>query len=384
MRTYLDHNATTPLRPEVVDAMLPALRDGYGNPSSTHEEGAAARRCVESARADVAALLGASPREVVFTAGATEANNTVLFSLTSDATPWTRLITTEVEHPSVREPAAALEAQGVPVRWLSVDEAGRLDVAELEADLAENGPALVSVIGANNETGVLAPLAEIAKCVRAADSWLHVDVTQALGKTNVSDWASGAQFLSASAHKLNGPKGTGCLVVRDAPALPALMQGGPQERRARGGTENVAGMAGFGRACSLALAELDARTERYAELRDRLWGGLEAKLGDVRWNGLEAGRENILANTLNVEIAGAAADVLLQALDLDGVAVSSGAACHSGSIDPSHVLSAMGRTPEQARATLRLSVGYGNDEAQIDAAIAAITELAPRARAAGL
>lgn len=384
MRIYLDHNATTPLRPEVVDAMLPALRDGYGNPSSTHEEGTAARRCVEAAREDVAALLGASPREVVFTAGATEANNTVLASLTSAATPWTRLVTTEVEHPSVREPAAALEAEGIPVHWLPVDAAGRIDITDLERELAAHGPALVSVIAANNETGVLAPLPEIASCVRAAGGWLHADVTQALAKTNIAEWARGAHFLSASAHKLNGPKGTGCLVARDVATLPALMQGGPQERRARGGTENVAGMAGFGRACSLAHTELDARTERYAALRDRLWSGLEAKLGDVRWNGIEVGRENILANTLNVEIPGVAADVLLQALDLDGVAVSSGAACHSGSIDPSHVLSAMGRTPEQARATLRLSVGYGNDEAQIDAAIAAIAELAPRARAAGL
>ena len=383
MRIYLDHNATTPLRPEVVDAMLPALRDGYGNPSSTHEEGTAARRLVETARSEVAALLGAATREVVFTAGATEANNAVLTSLRSGETPWDRLITTQVEHPSVREPASGLEAAGIPVTWLGVDGAGRIDMVELERDLKANGPALVSVIAANNETGVLAPLPEIGACVRAAGSFLHADVTQALGKKPLAEWAAAAHFLSASAHKLNGPKGTGCLVARDAPAIPALLQGGPQERRARGGTENVAGIAGFGRACELARCELPERVERYTALRDRLWNGLSEKLRSVRWNGCEGGAENLLANTLNIEIEGAAADILLQALDLDGVAVSAGAACHSGSIEPSHVLSAMGRSPEQARGTLRLSVGYGNDEAQIDAAIAAIVELVPRARAAG-
>ena len=189
MRIYLDHNATTPLRPEVVDAMLPALREGYGNPSSTHEEGAAARRLVETARSRVAALFGAATREVVFTAGATEANNAVLASLRSSETPWNRLVTTQVEHPSVREPACGLEAEGVPVTWLGVDETGRVDIGELERDLAANGPALVSVIAANNETGVLAPLPEIGACVRAAGSFLHADVTQALGKTSLAEWA---------------------------------------------------------------------------------------------------------------------------------------------------------------------------------------------------
>ena len=381
MRIYLDHNATTPLRPEVVAAMLPALRDVYGNPSSTHEEGAAARRLVEDAREQVADLVGARPREVVFTAGATEANNAVLASLRGADAPWRRLVTTEVEHPSVREPALALEGAGVEVAWLAVDAHGRIDLAALDAALAGPVPALVSVIAANNETGVVQPLEAIAERVRAAGGYLHLDVTQALGKWPVHEGAHGAHLLSASAHKLNGPKGTGCLVARDGVGGPLLLQRGPQGRRARGGTENVAGIAGFGAACALARDELDARMSRYAALRDRLWEGLRAKVERVRWNGAAPGAP-MLPNTLSVEIDGAAAEVLLQALDVDGIAVSTGAACHSGAIEPSHVLAAMGRTPEQAHATLRLSVGHGNDEAQIDRAVERLAALAPRARAA--
>jgi cysteine desulfurase len=381
LRIYLDHNATTPLRPEVVEAMLPALREVYGNPSSTHEEGSAARRLVERAREQVAALMGCLPAAVTFTGGATEGNNAVIQSLRSPETPWQRLVTTTIEHPSVREPADALHASGVEVTWLPVDRDGRIELGDLEAALAP-GPALVSVIWANNETGVLQPIEAIAERVRAAGSWLHVDATQALGKTAVDLGRVGAHFLSCSAHKLNGPKGTGALVCRDAPVLPPLLCGGPQERGARGGTENVAGIAGFGEACALASRELEARASHYRALRDRLWEGLASKLADVRWNAGESDPGHVLPNTLSVEFTGAAGDVILQALDLEGVAASAGAACHSGSVSPSHVLVAMGRTPEQSRATLRLSVGWGNDEEQIDAAIQQLVELVPRAREA--
>jgi len=386
VRIYLDHNATTPLALPAREAMERVLRDVFGNPSSVHAEGAAARRVVERAREQVASLAGAKPREVVFTAGATEANNTVLASLRSPGSPWRRLVTTRAEHPSVREPALALEQAGIDVRWLEVDRDGRLDLAALDAALACDTPALVSVIGANNETGVVAPLAAIAERVRASGSFLHVDATQALGKLPLAALAAGAHLLSASAHKLGGPKGTGCLIARDGLVLPPLLAGGPQERRVRGGTENVAGIAGFGAACEAAERELPERARRDAELRDRLWEGIRAKVARVAWNGVPSDASprplELLPNTLSIEIEGAAADILLAALDLDGIAVSTGAACHSGAIEPSHVLLAMGRSPERARATLRLSVGAGNDEAQIDRAIAAIAELAPRARAA--
>jgi len=381
MRLYLDHNATTPLRAEVLEAMAPVLREIFGNPSSTHEEGSAARRIVDRARELVARAVGCEPAAVTFTAGATEANNAVIQSVRSPETPWQRLITTATEHPSVSEPASLLESAGIPVHWLSVDANGRLDLAELDRALAGSA-ALVSVIWANNETGVLQPIEAIAERVRAAGSWLHVDATQALGKTPVDLGAVGAHWLSCSAHKLNGPKGTGALVAHDAPALPPLLCGGPQERRARGGTENVAGIAGLGAACELVTAELETRIQRYRGLRDRLWQGLASKLPDVHWNAGDADPDRVLPNTLSVEFTGAAGEMLLQALDLAGVAASAGAACHSGSVTPSHVLSAMGRSPEQARGTLRLSVGWGNDEAQIDEAIGHLVELVPRVREA--
>lgn len=381
MRIYLDHNATTPLRAEVVEAMLPALHEGYGNPSSTHEEGVAARRFVDRAREQLASLTGADAAGVLFTAGATEANNTVLQALQTGEAPWERVITTSVEHPSVAEPAAQLAAAGHGVVELAVDSEGQLDLGALEAAL-DGPPALVSVLWANNETGVLQPAAAIAERVRAAGSWLHLDATQAIGKCSVDIRALGAHWLSCSAHKLNGPKGVGALIAADAPALPALLVGGPQERRLRGGTENVASIAGLGAACELAERELPERVARYRALRDRLWSGIEGKLSGVRWNGRVPGEEAVLVNTLSVEFEGAASDVLLQALDLEGVAASAGAACHSGSVSPSHVLVGMGRTSDQARGTLRLSVGQGNDEGQIDAAIACIAELVPRAREA--
>ena len=353
MRIYLDHNATTPVRPEVAEAMARVLRELPGNPSSTHAEGAAARAALERAREQVAELVGARPDEVVFTAGATEANNTLLASLR-------RVVTTTAEHPSVLEPARALGAT-----FVGVDRDGRVDPQEIADALGEETQ-LVSVLWANNETGVVQPLEAIARALpeRAA---LHVDATQALGKIPVEGpW----DFLSASAHKLNGPKGTGCLVCR-RPIRP-LLRGGPQERGRRAGTENVAGIVGFGVACELARKERAERAARYAVLRDRLWAQLE-DLG--RRNGAD-----VLPNTLNVEFPGIEGDALLQALDLEGVAVSAGAACHAGSISASHVLLAMGRTPEQALGSLRFSVGYGNDEAQIDAAAARVRELVGRAR----
>jgi len=374
-RIYLDHNATTPLREEVVDAMVPLLREGFGNPSSTHFEGARARERVDRARRQVASCVGVSPGEVTFTAGATEANNTVLQALLG---PGSHVVTTATEHPSVSEPLELLETRGVRVTRLPVDDQGQLDLSRVAKALADDAT-LVSIIWANNETGVIQPMAQIAACAQEHGVVLHVDATQALGKSPVDLSLVPAQYLAASAHKLNGPKGVGCLVVRKGSEIPRLLHGGPQERRARGGTENVAGIAGFGVACELAETELAQRMDRYGALRDRLWSGIESKVPGARRNGAPA---STLPNTLSVEIAGTAGEILLQALDLEGVAGSAGAACHSGSVSPSHVLTAMGRSPEEARATLRLSVGHGVDESQIDRAVALLAELAPRAREA--
>ncbi len=372
-RIYLDHNATTPLHPAVSDEMARVLRDVYGNPSSTHAEGAAARRVVDTAREQMAALLSVAPREVTFTAGATEANNTALLGIEGDGP----VIASSVEHPSIEAPLVWLEERGRRVVRLGVDEAGLLDQDALERILEES-PTLVTIIWANNETGVVQPMGEIAERVKARGVPLHVDATQAVGKAPVDLSRVPADLLSLSAHKFNGPKGIGCLVVRgDVECAPRAL-GGPQERRFRGGTENVAGIAGLGVAAQLAMDGLDARIPQYAGLRDRLWKGLEGAIPDLRRNG---DPEAVLCNTLSVEFRGVAGDILVQSLDLEGLAVSAGAACHSGSIHPSHVLTAMGRSPEQALGCLRLSVGLGIDEAQVDRAVAIIAEQVAKVRA---
>jgi cysteine desulfurase len=384
MRIYLDHNATTPLRDEVVEAMLPVLRDVHGNPSSTHAEGAAARKLVETAREQVSALLSVSPDEVFFTAGATESNNTVLHGVLRDALTLTpgstaRVVISEVEHPSVLEPCELLEGDHIAVDRVGVDADGLLDLEAFDASLAGGDVSLASIIWANNETGVLQPMDAVARSCRDRGVPLHVDATQGLGKIPIDLREIRADFLSCSAHKLNGPKGVGALVVREGRALPPLAAGGPQERRRRGGTENVASIVGFGVACELARVEGDERTTRYATLRDRLWDGVRDRIPDVRRNGPA---DRVLPNTLNVEIRGAPGEVLLQALDLEGVAASAGAACHSGQITPSHVLTAMGRTPEESRSSLRLSVGHGVDEVQIDRVVDLLVDLTARTRRA--
>lgn len=377
MRIYLDHNATTPVRDEVAEAMARALRDLPGNPSSVHAEGAAARAAVESARGRVAALVGAAPADVVFTSGATEANHAALHGAVGAAPPDAALVTSTAEHPSVEEAAAALESQGHAVTRVGVDADGRLDLAALDAALASR-PALASLLLANNETGVLQDGAALATRVGASGVPLHLDATQAVGKVPVDIVALGAAYLSASAHKFGGPKGVGFLVCR-GPSLPPWLLGGAQERGRRGGTENVAGIVGLGVACEVSLRELGERAARHGALRDRLWHGLCEKVPRVRRNGAAGA---LLPNTLSVEFEGADGEALLQALDLEGVAVSMGAACHSGSVSPSRVLAAMGRTTGQARATLRLSVGHGVDEAQVDRVLALLPHLVALAREA--
>ena len=379
MRLYLDHNATTPLRDEVVAAMSEVMRVNYGNPSSSHAEGAAARAAIERARGEVAALLGVVASELVFTAGATEANNTALHGALAARPERQHVVSTAIEHPSVSEPLAALEGRGVRVTRVGVDRDGRVDLDALAAAVTEE-TALVAVILANNETGVLQEVAKIAEAAHAKGAWLHVDATQAVGKIPVDARALGADLLACSAHKLNGPKGIGCLVTRKHVALPAHVSGGGQERRRRGGTENVSGIVGFGVACALARAELPQRAPRLAQSRDRLWAGIELAIPRVRRNG---DARFVLPNTLNLEFEATAGEVLLEALDGEGIAVSAGAACHSGSIEPSRVLLAMGRSPQQARGSLRFSVGPGTTEAEIDRVLAILPELVARVRAAG-
>jgi len=380
MRIYLDHNATTPVRPEVADAMDSVQREVFGNPSSVHAEGARARVEVDRARERVASLLGVDSGDVLFTSGATEANNTALSGvLAAQAGPRRRIVSTSVEHPSVEAPLARLEREGYDVVRLPVDSDGRIAPADF-AEAIDADTALVSVIWANNETGVVEPVAEIAEIARRHGALFHTDATQAVGKIPVRIDALPVDLMSLSAHKLNGPKGVGCLVVRNRLIFEPVLRGGPQEGRRRGGTENVAGIAGLGVACALAQDELAERGRWYAALRDRLWEGIRAKIAAVRRNGSDL---DVLPNTLNVEFEGTAGELVLQALDLEGVAVSSGAACASGSIEPSHVLVAMGRSAAAARASLRFSVGFGVDESQIDFVLARLPDLVERARRAG-
>jgi cysteine desulfurase len=380
VRIYLDHNATTPLHDAVLARVSVLLREGFGNPSSIHAEGAAARSAVERAREQVASCLALDPSEIFFTAGATEANNTILQALVRGESPAaTHLVISQTEYPSVMEPAAWLEERGVRVSRVPVASDGRLDPADVDAAVGDD-TALVSLLWANNETGVLQPMEEIAARLRARGVPLHVDATQAVGKWPVDLTRVPVTYLSCSAHKLGGPKGVGCLAARGGGRFPALLLGGPQEWRRRGGTENVAGIAGFGVACELAQAELTERVQRYAALRDRLWQGLQAEVPLVRRNGSAV---HVLPNTLNVEFQGAQGEILVEALDLEGIAVSAGAACHSGVISPSQVLTAMGLTTEQARSSLRFSVGEGLDEGQIDRAVAVLAYLVPRVREAG-
>jgi len=376
VRIYLDHNATTPLRPEAIEAMSGAMRDAWGNPSSVPEEGARARACVERAREQVASLVSAAPADVRFTSGATEANNTLLFGRLAAGD---HVVTTRIEHPSVSAPLELLAARGVQVDAIPPDADGCVALADVEAALMP-ATRLVCAIWANNETGAIQPIEALAALCRARGVWLHADATQAIGKLDVDLARVPVDSIACSAHKLGGPKGVGALIARDQAAIRPLFLGGGQERGHRGGTENTVGIAGFGAACTAAAATGAAQGERMRTLRDRLWAGIRAAIPDVRWNGDPA---RTLPNTLNVEFAGVAGEVLLQALDLEGVAVSAGAACHSGAVEPSKVLLAMGRTPAQARASLRFSLGQGVDAVEIERVIELLGKLVPRIRALG-
>jgi len=376
VRIYFDHNATTPLRSEVVDAMTDCLRECYGNPSSTHAEGRAARQRLDRARAQVAGLFGVDPTRLTFTGSATEANNTVIAHALADRTRPSVFVATEVEHPSVEEPLLRMQAAGEQVIRLPVDSEGILDPADLENAL-HNGAALVSVIWANNETGTLQPVAEVAALCERFDVPLHLDATQAAGKVSVHLNELPAAFVTASAHKFNGPKGVGVLIARDAKDLRPWVEGGPQEARRRGGTENLAGIVGMGVAAELATRELAERAERCARLRDQLWDGIRDHIPDVRRNG---SAEQCLPNTLNLEFVDTAGDVLLEALDLEGISASAGAACASGSITPSRVLVAMGLNSARAHGSLRFSVGHENDEDSVARVLEVLREVVPRVR----
>jgi cysteine desulfurase len=355
-RVYLDWNATAPLRPQAHAAMLAAL-DVVGNPSSVHAEGRAARRLVEQAREQVAALVGAAPKNVTFTSGGTEANVAAL----SPHSAGEQLLVSAIEHPSVRAGGRFAVAEEVPVT-----AQGQIDVAALERRLSQRdgGRPLVSIMLANNETGIVQPVAAAAKIVHAAGGRVHTDAVQAAGKIPCCLDTLGADLISLSAHKLGGPKGIGVLIRRDdAIPLEPLVRGGGQERGARAGTENVAAIAGFGAAAAAASASLESESRRMAALRERLEAGLKAASPEVIIFGADVAR---LPNTSLFAVPGMKAETAVIAFDLEGVAVSSGAACSSGKVAPSHVLAAMGVGPALARGAVRVSLGWQTSEFEVD------------------
>jgi cysteine desulfurase len=378
MASYLDHAATTPLDPEVLEAMMPYLRDVYGNPSSVHALGRQARHAVDESRATLAGLLGAEPAEIVFTSGATEANNLAIKGLVRR--PGDALLTSLVEHEAVLTPARSLEAAGHRVRYLSPGAGGTVSIEALRNALPE-GFTLASFLHVNNETGALNPVAEFADACRAHGVALHVDAVQSAGlfAPRVDDL--GADLLSLSAHKFYGPKGIGCLYVRSGIELAGLVEGGSQERRRRGGTEHVAGIVGMAAAMSRAYASHAKRKAQLAGLRKRLLVGLRSALGDtfVVNTPFEASSPHIL-NIAFPPQAGRPVDgeMLLLNLDLEGVYVSSGSACTSGAVEPSHVLLALGLPKETASAAIRFSLGASTTEADVDAAVRSLTRVLER------
>ncbi len=374
---YLDHNATTPVRPEVFEALLPFYREQFGNPSSIHWAGRAVKGAVEEARERVARLVGCDPSEVVFTSGGTEANNTAVKGIASALRArGNHIITTRVEHPAVTNPCQYLEHAGYAVTWLEVDRNGLPDLAALEAAITP-ATILVSVMAANNETGVVMPLAEIGAIAARHRVYFHSDAVQAAGKLPLDCRGLGLQLLSLSGHKLYAPKGVGALVVRKGVKLHPLLHGGAQERNRRAGTENVAGIVAFGTACELAAAELAAESPRLHGLRTRLEQGIAAALPDAVLVGADAPR---LPTTATFCFPGLAADSLLFNLDLAGIAASSGSACSSGTLKSSPVLAAMGLPPELSRGAIRFSLGRGNGEADVDRLVELLPAIVARLR----
>ncbi|MCS7316475.1 MAG: cysteine desulfurase family protein [Bryobacterales bacterium] len=378
MRAYFDHNATTPVASEVLEAMRAVFLEDFGNASSVHAYGQAARRRLEQARREVALQLGVAPGEIVFTSGGTEADNLAILGLVrNDPRPRKHVITTAIEHPAVLEACAQLEREGVEVTRVPPDSRGVVDPDAVRRALRAQ-TVLVSVMHVNNELGTIQPVAEIARLAREAGAWVHSDGVQAVGKLRVNLRELGVDLYSISAHKIYGPKGVGALYVRQGVPVGRIQFGGHQERDRRPGTENVPGAVGLATALSLVGRDLDRESWRLTRLRERFEEGVLARIPEVVINGAGAPR---CPNTSNLTFRGVDGEALLIALDLAGFAVSSGAACSSGASEPSHVLSAIGLGRREARGSVRVSMGRLNDERQVDALVEALAEAVTRLRA---
>ncbi len=378
-RIYMDHNATTPVRPEVLDAMLPFFRDQFGNPSSVHWAGRAVSGAVEKAREQVARLINASPAEIVFVSCGSEGDNMAIKG-TAEALreKGNHIITTSVEHPAVLETCRFMEKQGYEVTYLPVDSAGMLDLKALEAAITEK-TILISVMWANNETGNIFPIAEIGAIARRHKVRFHTDAVQAVGKIPVDVQQANVDLLVISGHKLGAPKGVGAIFIRKGSRMAQLLHGGHQERNRRAGTHNVAGIVGLGLACELAAAEQPEYALRVGALRDRLEQGIRERISEIKLNGHPDPRRR-LPNTLNVSFAYIEGESLLLNFDMKGIAASSGSACTSGSLEPSHVMGAMCVDVVLAHSSTRFSLGRGNHEEEVDFILEVLPPIVQRLR----
>ncbi|SRR5579871_618720 len=371
---YLDYNATTPVRPEAAAAMMPFLCEEFGNASSIHRWGQRARAAVEDARAKVAELVGGRPSEIVFTSGGTESDNLAIFGAVSDGA---QVVTTAIEHHAVLNAVEALERQGTAVTFVRVGRSGVVDPCDVATAMRDD-TALVSVMLANNETGTIEPVCEIARLAHGRGVLMHTDAVQAAGKIPIDVRALGVDLLSISGHKIYAPKGVGALWVRKGVRVRPQIFGGRHERERRAGTENVPGIVAMGEAADLARRELATEPARIAALRDCLERGVIERVPHVTVNGDPARR---VPNTTNLTFEGIEGEALVIALDLQGISCSTGAACSSGAIEPSHVLTAMGLKPEDARATLRVSLGKQTTEADIARVLEILPGVVARLRA---
>lgn len=379
MRVYFDHNATTPLDRSVVEVMTTVLLQDFGNASSVHYFGQQAKARLDDARSAVADLIGGEPSEIVFTSGGTESDNFALRGVAEalEATGRKHLIATTIEHEAVLVTLKALARRGWKVTLLPVGQTGIVDPDALTAALTDD-TALVSVMHANNELGTIQPVAELARRAHARGAIVHTDAVQSVAKIPVDVRNLGVDLLSLSAHKFNGPKGAGALWIKRGTRIQAILTGGKHERTRRAGTENVPGIAGLGQASKLAARKLGTEAARVSALRDRLERGVLESIPDTAVNGA---RDLRVPNTTNISFDGIEAESLLIALDLEGIAVSTGSACSSGTLEPSHVLRAMGLPTHRTQNSIRLSLGQGNTDQEVDAFLAILPGVVQKLRA---
>lgn len=371
-RVYMDNAATTALRRDVLDAMMPYLTDIYGNPSSLHYFGQEAHKAVENARHQVASALNAEDNEIVFTGCGTEADNMALKGIAEKyQSKGKHIITSSVEHHAILHTCEYLEKHGFEVTYLPVDEYGMVK-AEQVRDAIRSDTILVSIMFANNEVGTIMPIKEIGAVCREKGVFFHTDAVQAVGHVAIDVKAMNIDLLSLSAHKLHGPKGVGALYIRKGIVVPPLLHGGAQERRKRAGTENVAGIVGLGKAIEIACSDIEGTAKRMCYLRDKLINGIEVSIPEVKLNGHRTER---LPGNVNFSIKYIEGESILLMLDINGIAASSGSACTSGSLDPSHVLLAMGMPHETAHGSLRLTLGDDTTEDDIDYVLEVLPEI---------